>query len=141
MLFTGSCSPMRSGRVRQVREDTRGRLQAPARSTQTPISTLRRSHFPDPPTITLPARKACGQTVLRLVPDAPKRRRPAAVVKRSLLDEGEDRRIIDRRERRLVDIEGSQMSASSLGRTRPTTGRQVSGVARSRASADGARPV
>ncbi len=76
----------------------------------TPISTLRRSHFPDPPAITLPARKALDQTVLRPVPDAPKQRRPAAVVKRSLLDDGEDRRIIDRRVRRLIDIEGSQIS-------------------------------
>jgi hypothetical protein len=33
----------------RAREDTRGRLQAPARSTRTPASTLRRSHFPDPP--------------------------------------------------------------------------------------------
>jgi transposase len=64
---------------------------------------------PDPPAITLPARIALDQPVLRPVRDALQQRRPGAVVKRSLLDEGEDRRIIDRRERPLVDIEGSQL--------------------------------
>src|SRR5665213_2884053 len=76
MLSTDSSSLMRSDQQRQVREDTRGRLQAPARSTQTPISTLRRSHFPDPPTPALPAQQTPDQTVLRPVPDAPKKRRP-----------------------------------------------------------------
>src|SRR5665213_636158 len=109
MWSTDNCSPTRYARVRQVREDTRGRLQAPARPTQTPTSTLRRSHFPDPPANTLPVPKAPGQTVLRPVPDALQQRRPAAVVKRSLLDDGEDRRIIDRRERPFIDIEGSQL--------------------------------
>src|SRR5665213_3207312 len=111
MSSTGSCSRTRSDQQGRAREDTRGRLQAPARSTQTPISTLRRSHFPDPPAPTLPAQKALDQTVLRPVPDALPQRRPAAVVKRSLLDDGEDRRTIDRREQTFIDIEGSQMIA------------------------------
>ena len=38
--------PRQRGRVR---EDTRGRLFNPARSTRSPWSTLRNSHFPDPP--------------------------------------------------------------------------------------------
>jgi len=50
-----------------------------------------------------------AQTLLRPVPDALSQRRPAADVKRSLLDGGEDRRTIDRRELAPLDIEGSQM--------------------------------
>ncbi len=38
---------------RRAREDTRGRLLAPARPTHTPTPALRRSHFPDPPPGTL----------------------------------------------------------------------------------------
>src|SRR5665213_1741559 len=102
MLFTDNCSPTRSGQAGRARADTWGRLLTPARSTQTPMSTLRRSHFPDPSTPTLPAQQTHGQTVLRPVPDAPKQRRPAAVVKRTLLDHGEDRRTINRREQPLV---------------------------------------
>ncbi|HEX8867737.1 MAG TPA: IS110 family transposase [Lentzea sp.] len=37
-------------RVAAVREDKRGRLRTPSRLTRTPWSTLRRSHFPNPPT-------------------------------------------------------------------------------------------
>ena len=44
---TGNCA-RRSDQVGRAREDTRGRLLTPARPTQTPTSTLRRSHFPDP---------------------------------------------------------------------------------------------
>lgn len=40
-----------------------------------------------------------GPDLIHPVPDALSQRRPAAVVKRSLLDNGEDRRTIDRRER------------------------------------------
>jgi transposase len=56
---TGTCSTTPSPRTAgqptwgRAREDIRGRLLAPARPTHTPTSTLRRSHFPDPPATTL----------------------------------------------------------------------------------------
>src|SRR5665213_1796220 len=127
MSSTGSCSRTRSDQQGRAREDTRGRLQAPARPTQTPTSTLRRSHFPDPPATTLPARIALDQTVLRPVPDALQQRRPAVVVKRSLLDDGEDRRTINRRERPFIDIEGSQLSASRRIRSGTVSGARMAG--------------
>jgi hypothetical protein len=89
------------------------------------MSTLRRSPVPDPSPPTLPASKAPDQTVLRPVPDAPKQRRPAAVVKRSLLDDGENRRTIKRREQHGIDIEGRLKRAfrSLQGRRVPRTWR------------------
>ncbi len=89
---TASCSPTPEQQER-AREDTWGRLLAPARPTHTPTSTLRRSHFPDPPPTTL---RQESQPILRAAPDALRQRRPAAVVKRSLLDDGEDRRTLSR---------------------------------------------
>jgi hypothetical protein len=50
-----------------------------------------------------------AQTLLRRVPDALSRRRPAAAVKRGLFDFGEDRRTIDRRECNALDTEGSHV--------------------------------
>jgi len=75
-----------------------GRLLAPAQPTPTPTSTLRRSHFPDPPDPRLRPPPRPAHTHPRPVPGALFQRRPAAVVKRSLLDHGEDRRTLDRRE-------------------------------------------
>jgi transposase len=75
----------------RAREDTWGRLLAPARPACTPAPALRRSHFPDPP---LPTLRQESQSLLLAVPGALHRRRTAAVVKRSLLDDGEDRRTL-----------------------------------------------
>jgi transposase len=75
-----------------------GALLTPARSTQTPTSTLRRSHFPDPPYPTLPRPTAADQTVLRPVPDAVTPRLARSRVKRILLDHGKDQRMINKRE-------------------------------------------
>ena len=41
------------GQRQRAREDTRGRLLAPARPAHTPLPALRRSHFPDPPSTSL----------------------------------------------------------------------------------------
>jgi transposase len=49
MSSTASCSLTRCDRARRAREDTRGRHFNPAWPTHTPTSTLRISHFPDPP--------------------------------------------------------------------------------------------
>jgi hypothetical protein len=76
------------GARQRAREDTWGRLLAPARPAQTPLPALRRSHFPDPPSTTL---RQQSQPILLVVPGALHHRRTAAVVKRSLLDDGEDR--------------------------------------------------
>jgi hypothetical protein len=58
----------------RVREDTWGRLLAPARPACTPASALRRSHFPDPPLTTL---RQPGQS-LHLVVSAALHRRQTA---------------------------------------------------------------
>jgi hypothetical protein len=49
MSSTASCSPTRCDHAGRAREDTRGRHFNPAWPTHTPTSTLRISHFPDPP--------------------------------------------------------------------------------------------
>ena len=49
---TSRCARTRNAWQR-AREDKRGRLFNPARPTHTPTSTLRISHFPDPPTASL----------------------------------------------------------------------------------------
>jgi hypothetical protein len=54
--------------------------------------------LPGPPVLSLRRPRQASHTVLQPVPDALSQRRPAAVVKRSLLDDGEDRRTLDRRE-------------------------------------------
>src|SRR5450631_2401165 len=79
----------------------------PARPAHTPTPALRKSHFPDPPTCTLPRQRPPAQTLHRSVPDALSQRRAAAAIKRGLLDGGEDRRTIDRRECGPLDTEGS----------------------------------
>ena len=49
----------RTGRGKRAREDTRGRLLTPARTTWHPQRpSLRTSHFPDPPPTTLPRTRA-----------------------------------------------------------------------------------
>jgi hypothetical protein len=63
---------------------------------QTPIPALRRSHFPDPPPGRLQPLLARTQTVLQAVPECPTSASTAAVVKRPLLDHGEDRRTLNR---------------------------------------------
>jgi hypothetical protein len=83
---------MRAVRQR-AREDTWGRLLAPARPAQTPLPALRRSHFPDPPPTTL---RRQSQPILLVAPGTLRRRRTADVVKRSLLDDGEDRGTLSR---------------------------------------------
>src|SRR5580704_4673412 len=72
----------------RARQDTWGRLLAPTRPARTPAPALRRSHFPDPPPMTL---RQNSQSILLVVPGALHQRRLAAAVKRSLLDDGEDR--------------------------------------------------
>ena len=76
------------GRRQRAREDTWGRLLAPARPACTPAPALRRSHFPDPPPTTLRHKR---QPILLAAPGTLHRRRTADGVKRSLLDDGEDR--------------------------------------------------
>ena len=88
-----------------------GRLLAPARPASTPGPALRRSHFPGPP-LALRPRQPAPRSVLRAVPAAPGQRRPTAAVKRPLLDRGEDRSTLTKRERRPLDTEGSQDRAS-----------------------------
>jgi transposase len=83
------------------------RLLTPARPAHTPTPALRKSHFPDPPTCRLRRQLPLAQTLLRRVPDALSQRRPAAAAKRGLLDCGEDRRTIDRRECEALDTAGS----------------------------------
>ena len=58
-------TPKREGRARK---DTWGRLRNPARPARTPTPTLRTSHFPSPPTSTLPRPRTRAQTVLRRDP-------------------------------------------------------------------------
>src|ERR1035437_266318 len=57
-----------------------------------------------------------GQTLRRRVPGALSQRRTAAAVKRSLLDSGEDRRTIDRRQYGALDTEGSQVRSCFVDR-------------------------
>jgi hypothetical protein len=60
--------PSREGRARK---DTWGRLRNPARPAPTPTPALRTSHFPSPPTPTLPRPATRAQTVvLRRSPPA-----------------------------------------------------------------------
>jgi transposase len=77
----------------RAREDTWGRLLAPARPACTPAPALRRSHFPDPPPTTL---RQESQPILLAAPGTLRRRRTANVVKRSLLDDVEDRGTLSR---------------------------------------------
>ena len=73
---TGGCSATRRAPQGRAREDKRGRLCNPARLTQTPRSTLRNSHFPDPPSLSLehniptPLDKEGSQLSARLSPEA-----------------------------------------------------------------------
>jgi transposase len=69
------------------------RALTPARPACTPAPALRRSHFPGPPSTTL-----CHQSqlILPVVPGALHPPRTAAAVKRSLLDDGEDRGMLTR---------------------------------------------
>jgi len=70
-----------------------GRLLAPARPACTPAPALRTSHFPDPPPTTLRRER---QPILLAAPGTLRRRRTADVVKRTLLDDGEDRGTLSR---------------------------------------------
>jgi transposase len=69
------------------------RALTPARPACTPAPALRRSHFPGPPSTTL-----CHQSqlILPVVPGALHPPRTAAAVKRSLLDDGQDRGMLTR---------------------------------------------
>src|SRR5665647_1100663 len=91
----------------RTREGNGERLLTPARPAHTPTPALRKSHFPDPPPCRLRRQLPLAQTLVRRVPDALSQRRAAAAVKRSLLDGGEDRRTIDRRECGALDTGGS----------------------------------
>src|SRR5215470_4018781 len=75
-------------RAGTAREDTWGRLLAPARPACTPVPALRRSHFPDPPPMTI---RLDSHPILLRIPAAIHERRTTDVVKRTLLDDGEDR--------------------------------------------------
>ncbi len=72
---TASSWPTRNANAAQqrgkAREDKWGRLLAPARPTPTPTSTLRRSHFPDPPDPKLRPPPRPAQTHPRPLPGAP----------------------------------------------------------------------
>ena len=80
-------------RAATAREDTWGRLLAPARPARTPAPALRRSHFPDPPQTAL---RQESQPILLAALGTLHRRRTADDVKRSLLDDGEDRGTLSR---------------------------------------------
>src|SRR6266487_594955 len=92
------------GQRQRAREDTWGRLLAPARPVLTPPPALRRSHFPDPPPATL---RQQDQPIPLVVPGSLHQCRTAAVVKRTLLDDGEDRRTLSRPGMTPLDTEGS----------------------------------
>jgi transposase len=96
-LFTANWSPA-PGRRQRAREDTWGRLLAPARPACTPAPALRRSHFPDPPPPTLRPPQPARRPVPRAAPASLGQHRPAAAVKRPLLDSGEDRRTLAKAE-------------------------------------------
>jgi hypothetical protein len=68
----------------------------------------------DDPTPATPKSTARSSTV----PGALKQRRPAAVVKRTLFDVGEDRRTLPRRERQCLDTEGSHERVIRVTRQR-----------------------
>ena len=76
----------------------------------TPAPALRRSHFPDPPLTTL---RQQSQPILLVAPGALRQRRTAAVVKRTLLDDGEDRSTLSRPGMTPLDTEGSHVSERS----------------------------
>ena len=97
----------RPGTGERAREDTWGRLLAPARPACTPAPALRRSHFPDPPPATLCQE---SQSIHLGVPGAFHQRRTAAAVKRTLLDDGEDRSTLSRPGMTPLDTEGSHDS-------------------------------
>jgi transposase len=88
----------------RAREDTWGRLLAPARPACTPAPALRRSHFPDPPPTTLRPRQLARRSIPRVAPAPPAsagRRGPAHTRK-----SGNDHPL---------DTEGSQSRASASG--------------------------
>src|SRR5580704_15569892 len=97
----------------RARQDTWGRLLAPARPACTPAPALRRSHFPDPPPATLRQER---QSILLVVPGALHQHRPAAAVKRSLLDDGEDRCTLSRPGMTPLDTEGSHDRITDITR-------------------------
>src|SRR6266536_6358529 len=101
------------GQRQRAREDTWGRLLAPARPVLTPPPALRRSHFPDPPPATL---RQQDQPIPLVVPGSLHQCRTAAVVKRTLLDDGEDRRTLSRPGMTPLDTEGSQNRMRRSGR-------------------------
>jgi hypothetical protein len=76
------------GRRQRAREDTWGRLLAPARPACTPAPALRRSHFPDPPPATLPL------PIPLVVSPPPPPAGPQSLSSALLLDSGEDRHTI-----------------------------------------------
>src|SRR5262249_20609923 len=88
----------------RAREDTQGRLLAPARSACTPAPVLRSSHFPAPPPMTL---RQNSPPIVLGIPGALHQRRTADVVKRSLLDDGEDRCTLSGLGMTTLDTEGS----------------------------------
>jgi len=79
-----------------VKAHKRGRLLTPARPTPTHAGASEKS-LPGPAGAALRQPQRTFLTILRAVPEALDERRPAAVVKRSLLDDGEVRRSIARR--------------------------------------------
>src|SRR5215471_1689088 len=97
------------GARQRAREDTWGRLLAPARPASAPLPALRRTHFPDPPPTTL---RPESQPILLVAPGTLHRRRTADLVKRSLLDDGEDRGTLSRPGMTPLDTEGSHDRAS-----------------------------
>lgn len=78
----------------RAREGRWGRLCHPARLTDPQWSALRIGHSPDPSAPTIRPPPTSHRSVLRPDPGALETRRPAGLVKRSLLDESEDRRTI-----------------------------------------------
>src|SRR5215472_9189591 len=91
---------------KRAREDTWGRLLAPARPACTPAPALRRSHFPDPPPATLCQE---SRSIHLGIPGTFHQRRTADAVKRSLLDGVEDRCTLPGPGMTPLDTEGSQI--------------------------------
>jgi hypothetical protein len=94
------------GPRRRAREDTRGRLLAPARPASTPAPALRRSHFPDPPQTTLRPTWPASRSILQAVPGASIKAGPQPSSSAVCLTTARTGTHSRRRERHTLDIEG-----------------------------------
>ena len=111
---TGSSSPTQTGRPSAGASGQAGpgghagaTTDSSADDLATPMAVSSDKSLPGPATPTLPPTPPQRTSVLRSVPDALPRR-PAAAVKRPLLDGDEDRRTLHRRKHDPLDTEGNQ---------------------------------